>query len=109
MRSIIKEGGSVKASGTEIGRLRDVAKPPAFGRKRFSRKGKPYLRTAQSPALTGSIRALGHSFRPKGKGAYGKLSECSPWCPDWKAPGTALFFDAPKNNQGFFYYGTLKI
>jgi len=29
MRSIIKEGGSVKACGTEIGRLRDVAKPLA--------------------------------------------------------------------------------
>jgi hypothetical protein len=70
MRSIIKEGGSVKASGQEIGRLRDVARPLGF-----SRKWKPYLRTEQSPALTGSIRALGHSFRPKGKGAYGKLSE----------------------------------
>jgi hypothetical protein len=23
--------------------------------------------------------------------------------------GTALFFDDPKNNQGFFYYGPLKI
>jgi hypothetical protein len=29
MRSIIKEGGSVKAFGQEIGRLRDVAKPLA--------------------------------------------------------------------------------
>lgn len=26
-----------------------------------------------------------------------------------KSLGPALFFDAPKNNQGFFYYGTLKI
>ena len=32
MRSIIKEGGSVKASGQEIGRLRDVAKPLAVPR-----------------------------------------------------------------------------
>ena len=30
MRSIIKEGGSVKAFGQEIGRLRDVAKPLAL-------------------------------------------------------------------------------
>lgn len=44
-----------------------------------------------------------------GQGAYGKLSECRRWCPDWKALGTALFFDAPKNNKGFFYYGPLKM
>jgi hypothetical protein len=37
------------------------------------------------------------------------LSECRPWCPDWKAPGTALFFDDPKNNQGAsFITGPLK-
>nr|WP_292960805.1 hypothetical protein [Muricauda sp. UBA7809] len=59
--------------------------------------------------MTGSTRALGNSIRPIGKGAYGKLSECGRWCPDRKSPGTALFFDDPENNQGFFYYRTLKI
>lgn len=40
---------------------------------------------------------------------YGKLNEESKWCPDWKSLGTALFFEAPKNYQGFFYYEPLKI
>ncbi|NDV45344.1 hypothetical protein [Flagellimonas sediminis] len=52
---------------------------------------------------------LRNSIRPIGKGAYGKLSDCRRWCPDWKSLGPALFFDAPKNNQGFFYYRPLKI
>jgi hypothetical protein len=46
---------------------------------------------------------LRNSIRPIGKGVYGKLSDRGRWCPDWKSLGTALFFDAPKNNQGFFY------
>ncbi|MCR9229158.1 MAG: hypothetical protein NXH90_17190 [Flavobacteriaceae bacterium] len=50
-----------------------------------------------------------NSIRPIVKGAYGKLSDCGRWCPNGKSLGTALFFDAPKNNQGFFYYRTLKI
>ncbi|MBW8244089.1 hypothetical protein K1F50_14870 [Muricauda oceani] len=54
-------------------------------------------------------KGLRNSIRPIGKGAYGKLSECRRWCPDGKSLGTALFFDAPKNNEGFFYYGPLKI
>ena len=44
-----------------------------------------------------------NSIRPIGKGAYGKLSDQRRWCPDRKSLGTALFFDDPKNNQGFFY------
>jgi len=54
-------------------------------------------------------KGLRNSIRPIGKGVYGKLSDRGRWCPDWKSLGTAPFFDAPKNNQGFFYYGTLKI
>ena len=50
-----------------------------------------------------------NSFRLIAKEVYGKLSDRRQWCPDWKSLGPALFFDAPKNNQGFFYYGTLKI
>ncbi|MFC4218992.1 hypothetical protein [Flagellimonas marina] len=44
-----------------------------------------------------------NSIRPIGKGVYGKLNDRRQWCPDWKSLGTALFFDVPKNNKGFFY------
>jgi len=54
-------------------------------------------------------KGLRNSIRPIDQGAYGKLSDRGRWCPDRKSLGPALFFDAPKNNQGFFYYGTLKI
>ncbi|KAB5491379.1 hypothetical protein [Flagellimonas hadalis] len=52
---------------------------------------------------------LRNSIRPIDQGAYGKLSDCRRWCPDGKSLGPALFFDDPKNNQSFFYYGPLKI
>jgi len=55
------------------------------------------------------LKGLRNSIRPIVKGAYGKLSDCRRWRPYRKSLGPALFFDAPKNNRGFFYYRPLKI
>ena len=76
MRSIIKEGGSVKASGQEIGRLRDVAKPLAVPRAGKVFKEVETLFTDRTkPGLDRFDKGPWASFRPKGKRAYGKLSE----------------------------------